>query len=263
MNKIKISKIMIHNWEEPCISGKNGTYAIFFAGCNLKCVFCQNYKISTSNVGEEKTVEEFAEILLSSGDAHNIDLVSPSLYIPQIAEALKIAKKQGLKKPVIYNTNSYESSEKLKLLDGLVDVYLPDLKYFSNEISIKYSNAKNYFPIATEAILEMHRQQPIAAFDENGIIQKGIILRHLCLPGNLEDTKNVLDWIKNNLPAETYVSLMSQYVPEYNASKFPEINRKLTLREYNNVVEYFLNIGLKNGFIQELESSNKKYIPEF
>lgn len=263
MNKVKISKIMTHFWEEPCISGDKGSFAIFFTGCQLGCVFCQNYEISNSMIGQEQTAEELAKLMLSSGEAHNINLVSPSLYIPKISEAIKIAKSNGLNKPIIYNTNSYESVEKLKLLDGLIDVYLPDLKYYNNDLAMKYSKAPKYFEIATKAILEMHRQVKETAFDENNLIRKGMIIRHLCLPGYKEDSKKILDWIKNNMPKETYVSLMSQYVPTYKASEFPEIDRKITNKEYEALIAYFFNLGLENGFIQDLESASKEYIPDF
>lgn len=263
MNKVKVSKIMLHMWEEPCISGDKGSFAVFFTNCNLKCVFCQNHEISNTNVGKEKTAEELADIMLSSGDAHNINLVSPSLYIPIIAEAIKIAKGRSLPKPIIYNTNSYESVEKLKLLDGLVDVYLPDLKYFSDDLAFKYSKAPRYFEIATKAILEMYRQNPVTEFDENGMIKKGIVIRHLCLPGCKSDSKKILDWIAANLPNDTYVSLMSQYIPTHKTEEYPEINRKIIGKEYDNIVEYFFNLGLENGFMQELESASKEYVPDF
>lgn len=263
LDKVKISKVMVHKWEEPCISGDKGSFAIFLTGCNLSCVFCQNYEISTTNIGEEKTVEELANIMLNSGDAHNINLVSPSLYILAIAKAIRLAKGMGLNKPIVYNTNSYESINKLRLLDGLVDVYLPDLKYFSNELSTKYSKAPKYFDVATKAILEMYRQVPVTEFDENGIIKKGIIIRHLCLPGCKEDSKKVLDWVADNLPKEVYASLMSQYLPTYKAHEFAEINRKISKREYESIIEYFFNVGLENGFTQELESASKEYVPDF
>jgi len=254
-NKINISKTMLHMWEEPCISGEEGSFAMFFTGCNLKCVFCQNYEISGNDCKNSKVYseEELAELMLNVKEAHTISLISPTPYIPQIAKAIRIAKEKGLNKPIVYNTNSYENVESVKLLDGLIDIYLPDLKYFDDELSMKYSKAPKYFYNATNAILEMLKQ----------VGEEKLIIRHLCLPGHIEDSKKILDWIYNNLPSNIRISLMAQYFPTHKANEYNEINRKITKREYDSIVNYYFNLGLENGFIQELEAASDKYVPKF
>lgn len=264
-NNIKIAKAYLHKWEEPCISGKNGSGAVFFTGCNLRCVFCQNYKISQNNFGKEISVKKLADIFLSleKDGANNIDLVSPTIFIPQIKEAIILSKSKGLHIPFVYNSNAYENVSALKSLDGLIDIYLPDLKYYSEEFAIKYSYAKNYFKYAKKAILEMFRQVGVPKFDNNGLMQRGLLIRHLILPGMVSETKHILKWISENLPKQIYVSLMGQYTPVYNAKKFPEIDMKISMKEYEEAINFFFDIGLENGFVQEEDSASTKYIPDF
>jgi len=265
LSEIKVAKAYLHEWEEPCISGSRGSGTVFFTGCNLRCVFCQNYKISQGNFGVSVSPEKLADIFmnLEKAGAHNINLVSPTIFIPKIKEAIIIARNNGLSIPIVYNSNAYENVESLKTLDGLIDIYLPDLKYCSDETAIKYSKAPHYFEFATKAILEMYRQVGYPVFDNDGIMKKGIIIRHLILPGKLDDTKKILKWISDNLPKEIYVSLMGQYTPFYNANKYQELNRRISNKEYEEVIEYFFEIGLENGFVQDDESASESFIPDF
>lgn len=262
---IKIAKVSLHKWEEPCISGTKGSGTIFFSNCNLKCIFCQNHTISSDNFGKEITIERLSNIFLEQQEkgAHNINLVSPIHYIPQIKAALYTAKIKGLKLPIIFNTNSYANIQSIKSLNGYIDVYLPDLKYFSNKYAIKYSNAPNYFKYASQNIKEMIKQVGKVTLDKNGIITKGVIIRHLMLPGLLFDTKKIMDYIKNNFSDSVYISLMNQYTPMYKANKFSELNRKLNPKHYNSMINYCLSIGLNNGFIQDSGTSSEKFVPDF
>ena len=264
-DKIKIALTSIHNYEEPCISGKNGSGTVFFSNCNLKCIYCQNYEISSMGKGKNVTVEELAQIFLNQQEkgVNNINLVTPTMYAVQILEALKIAKDSGLHIPVIYNTNGYENIETLKSLEGYIDIYLPDLKYYSNELSKKYSNVDNYFLVATKAIKEMIRQVGEPKFNENGILQKGVIIRHLVLPNHIQNSKHVLKWIKENIPKEIYVSVMAQYFPTYKAKECPELNRKLTKQEYKQIENYLYTLNLENGYIQELGDHEEEYVPKW
>lgn len=259
----KIALANIHNWEEPCISGTRGSGTVFFSGCNLKCVFCQNHQISHENFGKEITINRLAEIFieLQNQKVHNINLVSPTPYVPQIIEAIKIAKSNGLSIPIVYNTNSYENLETIKSLNGYIDIYLPDLKYFDDDVAIKYSNAKDYFNTASLAISEMIKQVGQAKFDEHGIMKKGVIVRHLIIPGQILQTKRILNWIKQNLPKDTYISIMAQYFPTYKAKDFPEINHKITKQEYNFVTSMLEDF--ENGYIQELGEHEEEYVPNF
>lgn len=259
----KCALASIHMWEEPCISQKNGSGTVFFSGCNLNCIFCQNHEISQDNFGKKISIDRLAEIFinLQNKKVNNINLVSPTPYVPQIIEAIKIAKVHGLNIPIIYNTGNFENIETIKMLEGFVDVYLPDLKYFSDETSIKYSSAPNYFNIATNNIKEMMRQVGTPVFDENGIIKKGTIIRHLVLPSHINETKHILAWIKENLPKETYISIMLQYFPTYLAKKDELINRKVSKREFSivkNLISEF-----ENGYIQELSKHEEEYVPYF
>ena len=230
-NKIKLGLYSVHNFEEPCISGKKGSGTVFFSNCNFNCVYCQNYEISQQGKGKEITIEELAKIFLKQQekDVENINLVTPTSYVPQIIEALKIAKSKGLKLPIVYNTNGYENIETLKMLEGYIDIYLPDLKYAEDDLGKKYSKIDNYFEIATKAIKEMEKQVGIAELNENGVMKKGMIVRHLVLPGHLENSKKVLKWMNENLNKEIYISVMAQYFPTYKAKteEYSEINRKL------------------------------------
>jgi len=265
-DKLEISLVSLHMFEEPCISGSNGSGTIFFSHCNLHCIFCQNYEISQEiNKGKEITIEELANIMIEQQEkgAHNINLVTPTMYAYQIKEAIKIAREKGLNIPIIYNSNGYENKETLKELEGYIDVYLPDLKYYLDEIAIKYSKAPNYFEIASSAILEMIRQVGIPKFDENGMIKKGVMIRHLVLPNHLQNTKNILKWIKENIDEDIYINVMAQYFPTYKAKEDDLINRKLTKREYKQIEEYFYLLDFKNGYIQELGEHEEEYVPKW
>ena len=229
-------------------------------------MFCQNYEISNLGNGREISIEELAEIFLKQerSGAENINLVSPTIYADKIAEAIILAKENGLILPIIYNTNGYENIETLKKLDGLIDVYLPDLKYYYNELGIKYSKVPNYFEIATDAIKEMYRQVGAPVFDENGKITKGLIIRHLVLPNNLENTKQVLKWIKENIDKNVYVSVMMQYFPTYKANEFEEINRKLTKEEYDEIEKYVYELGIESGYMQDFSDEDEEiYVPKW
>ena len=263
-DKIKIALVSTHEYEEPCISGKNGSGTIFFSNCNMNCMYCQNYEISQLGKGREITIEELAEIFLRQQEkkVNNINLVTPTMYAYQIIEAIKIAKKGGLNIPIIYNTNGYEKVETIKSLEGYIDVYLPDLKYYSDILSKKYSNVDKYFEIATNAIKEMYRQVGQATFNEEGIIQKGVIIRHLVLPNHLQNTKHILKWIKENL-GDIYVSVMAQYFPTYKAKDDNEIGRKLSKREYKEIENFLFTLDLKNGYIQELGKHEEEYVPKW
>ena len=264
-NKVKIALASVHNYEEPCISGKNGSGTIFFSNCNLSCIYCQNYKISQLGKGYELSVEELADIMIKQQEkgVNNINLVTPTMYVYQIIEAIKIARKNGLNIPIVYNTNGYENVKTIQDLNGYIDIYLPDLKYYSNELSKKYSKVDNYFKYTTEAIKEMYRQVGCPVFDENGIIQKGLIIRHLVLPNHLQNSKHVLKWIKENMPEDTYVSVMAQYFPTYKAKEDDLINRKLTKKEYKEIEEFLYTLDLKNGYMQELGEHEEEYVPDF
>lgn len=264
-DKIKIALVSTHMYEEPCISGTNGSGTIFFSNCNLSCKFCQNYEISQLGKGHEITIEELASIMVKQQEAgvHNINLVTPTMYVYQIIEAIKIARKNGLNIPIIYNSNGYENVETIKALKGYIDVYLPDLKYYSNEIAVKYSKAPNYFEIASKAILEMINQVGEPIFDEDGMIKKGVMIRHLVLPNHIQNSKNVLKWIKENIPEEIYIDVMAQYFPTYKAKEDELINRKLTKREYKEIENYFYLLDLKNGYMQELGEHEEEYVPKW
>lgn len=264
-NTLKIALASLHMFEEPCISGTNGSGTVFFTNCNLNCIYCQNYEISQGGKGKEITIQTLADIFIKQQEkgAHNINLVTPTMYVYQIIEAIKIARKNGLKIPIIYNSNGYENVETIKMLNGYIDVYLPDLKYYTNELSKKYSNVDNYFEVATNAIKEMYSQVGNAIFDNNGIIQKGVIIRHLVLPNHIQNTKNILKWINENMPKDIYVSVMAQYFPTYKAKSDSLINRKLNKKEYKEVFNYLYSLDLQNGYIQELGSHEEEYVPDF
>ena len=265
-NKVKIALYSIHQFEEPCISGKKGSGTVFFSNCNLNCIFCQNYEISQLGKGKEITIERLAEIFLEQQkrNVENINLVTPTSYVPQIIEALKIAKEKGLKIPIVYNTNGYETIETIKLLKGYIDIYLPDLKYSDNNLAQKLSNAPQYFEIATEAIKEMIKQVGTPVFNKEGIMQKGVMIRHLVLPNNIENSKKVLKWISKELPKEIYVSIMAQYFPTYKAKEEKyNINRKLTKEEWEKIQDEVSNLGIENGFIQELGEHEEEYVPKW
>lgn len=264
-DKIKIALASIHKYEEPCISGRNGSGTIFFSNCNFNCIFCQNYEISQQGFGKEISIEELANTFIKQQEigADNINLVTPVMYVYHIIEAIKIAKKNGLKIPIIYNSNGYENIETLKALDGYIDIYLPDLKYYNNEIAIKYSNIPNYFEISTKAIREMYNQVGAPIFDENGIIKKGLIIRHLILPNYIENTKHILKWIKQNIEKDVYISIMAQYFPTYKAKETEKLNRKITKKEYKEVEKYLYLLDIENGYMQDLGEHEEEYVPNF
>lgn len=262
---VKIALSSKFFYEEPCISGTKGSGAVFFSNCNLRCVYCQNYKISKEGKGKEISIKELADIFLNLQEegACNINLVTPTIYALHIKEALILAKKNGLNIPIIYNSSGYENVDTIKELDGLIDVYLPDFKYCSNELGLKYSGINKYFDFASSAILEMYRQVGHPIFDDNGIIKKGLIIRNLILPNNTKNTKNVLEWIVENIGKEAYVSIMAQYFPTNEAQNINELNRKITKREYHIIEKYMYDLGLENGYFQSLGKNEEKYVPNF
>ncbi len=262
--RIRAARAMLHFWEEPCISGKNGSGTIFFSGCPLKCRYCQNYKISTENLGKEISVQRLCEIFmeLKEKGAHNINLVSPTQYAPFIIKALKEVKPL-LKIPVVWNTGGYEKVETIKSLNGLVDVYLPDLKYISPEISLKYSGAEDYFEMASAALNEMYSQLGGVVFDETGLLKRGIVVRHLVLPGNRAESLKILDWLCCNFPKkDILLSLMSQYTPYRHDEKFKELNRRISSFEYSVVAQKAAELGFE-GYLQEKSSAKEEYTPDF
>lgn len=262
---VKVAIASVHNFEEPCISGKNGSGTVFFSNCNLSCDFCQNYEISQLGHGKEISIERLAEIFLEEQDknVNNINLVTPTSYVIQIIEAIKIAKKNGLKIPIIYNTNGYENIETIKVLNGYIDIYLPDLKYAEDDLAKRYSKIENYFEIATKAIREMYNQVGKIEFDENGIIKKGVIIRHLILPNHIENSKKVLKWIDENMPKDIWLSVMTQYFPTYKAKQIKDLNRKITKNEYKIIENYLFTLNLENGFLQELGKNEENYVPNW
>ena len=257
-----VARAALHQWEEPCISGQHGSGTVFFSGCSLRCVYCQNQQISLGRYGALVTEENLLRMfdrLIEQG-AHNLNLVNPTHYAPMLAKALK---KYCSPVPVIYNSGGYERVEMLKALEGLFDIYLPDLKYVDSAVSLRYSGAADYFDYASKAILEMSRQVGKAAFDKNGVMKKGLIVRHLILPRNTAQSIKALTWIHENLPEGTLVSLMCQYTPCGELENFPELQRRLTRREYEKVVDQMLELGLTGGYLQELSSAKEEYIPPF
>ncbi len=264
-NKPLVAKAFLHKWEEPSISGERGSGTVFFSGCNLKCIFCQNHNISHNNFGREISVEKLAGIFirLQEDGAHNINLVTPTHFTVQIREALEKARTSGLSIPVVYNSNGYDSLEGLTFMEGMIDVYLPDIKYFSPETSLKYAAASDYFEAASAAVCEMLRQVGTPVLDADGIMQRGLMIRHLILPGKAEESIRILKWIKSELGSDIYISLMSQYTPMFNSSKCPEIDRRITSREYSRVVDCLYKLGLENGYVQERSSATEEYTPDF
>lgn len=264
-NKIYIARAALHQWEEPCISGENGSGTVFFSFCPLKCVFCQNYKLSHENKGFEISIEKLANTFLDlqNQNAHNINLVTPTHYVPQIISALEIAKSNGLSIPIVYNTSGYETIETLKKLEGYIDIYMPDFKYFSNELAKKYSSVTDYFEVTTKALKEMFRQTGNFVIDKNGIMKRGMIVRHLILPGYISDSKNVISHVYNMFGDCVYISIMNQYTPLPHVANYPEINRKVTIKEYDEVVNFALSLGVENAFIQEDGTAEESFIPDF
>jgi len=264
-DELAVARAALHMWEEPCISGEEGSGTVFFSGCSLGCVYCQNHNISKGLAGKIITIERLAEIFLElqAKGANNINLVTPSHYVPHIIEALNISREKGLNIPIVYNCSGYEKVETLRLLEGYVDIYLPDFKYMSEEPAKKYSNCMDYFIVAAKALDEMVRQVKEAVFDERGIMQKGVIVRHLVLPGYLEDSKRIIKYLYENYGDKIYISIMNQYTPVIKNKIYPELNRKITEEEYEELVDYAIEIGVENGFIQEGETASESFIPEF
>ncbi len=260
-----VARAALHLWEEPCISGEEGSGTVFFSGCAIGCVYCQNHNIAKGLAGNEIKVKRLSEIFmeLQGKAANNINLVTPSHYVPQIIEAIALAKEKGLSIPIVYNTSSYEKVETLKLLDGYVDIYLPDLKYMDTALSKRYSKCDDYFSFASKAIEEMVIQVGEPVFDHRGMMQKGVIVRHLTLPGYLTDSKNIIKYLYETFGDRIYISIMNQYTPLRIIEKYPELNRKISEEEYEELVGYAMEIGVENGFIQEGETASDSFIPEF
>ena len=263
--EIILARAALHMWEEPCISGKEGSGAVFFSGCSLGCKFCQNRQISRGQTGKKVTADRLADIFLElqQQKANNINLVTAGHFLPQVAEAIEKSRNRGLQIPVVYNSSGYEKSEMLKLLEGLVDIYLPDFKYMDPELAEKYSYARDYPEVAKEALKEMVRQTGTPEFDRRGIMKKGVIVRHLLLPGHVKDSRRVLEYLLSTYGKEIYISLMNQYTPMPAMKDDPRLSRKVTNREYQRLIDYGLQLGLENGFIQEGETAKESFIPEF
>lgn len=263
--KIKIARAALHFWEEPCISGENGSGAVFFSGCQLNCEFCQNKDISDCTAGKTVDAGRLTEIFLELKEqgAYNINLVTPSHFAPSVIEALEDAKWQGMDLPVVYNTGGYDSVDTIKLFEGIVDVYLPDFKYMDENLALRFSGAKNYPDVAKAAIREMVRQQPRAVFDGNDMIKSGVIVRQLLLPGHVKDAMHILSYLHDTYGEKIYISMMSQYTPVRKFKEHTELNRKVTKREYERYIQYAMDIGIENGFIQEGDVAEESFIPEF
>ena len=263
-NKIKIARYSLHMWEEPCISGTQGSGTIFFSCCNLKCIFCQNYDISTNNIGKEISIEKFKDICLELQEkgALNINLVTPTMYIPLIKEGLILAKKEGLKIPIVYNSSGWENVEALKELDGLIDIYLPDFKYYDDNLAKNFSNIFNYFEITKKALEEMYRQVGKNEF-KNDIMTKGVIVRHLLLPKHIDDSKKVLKYLYDTYKDNIYISIMNQFTPVRKIDKYKELNETVKDNEYDELINYALDLGIEKAFIQEGETCKESFIPDF
>lgn len=262
---IKIARSALHFWEEPCISGENGSGTVFFSCCTMKCVFCQNYTISTDNNGKSITIRQLADAFcdLQKQGANNINLVTPTHYVPQIINALDIAKGEGLTLPVVYNTGGYESLETLRLLNGYIDIYMPDFKYWDDKYALEYSRAPHYREVAAAALDEMFSQVGTPVFDKNGIMQKGMIVRHLMLPGLLFDSKKIIDYLYDRFGNDIFISLMSQYTPLEHVRDIPRLNRRINPKHYNAMLDYCMNKGITNAFVQEGSAASESFIPPF
>lgn len=266
-DQLMAARAALHFWEEPCLSGTNGSGTVFFSGCNLRCIYCQNHTIAQGQTGKEINIERLSEIFLELQDkkAHNINLVTPTHFVPQIIKALQNAKDNGLTIPVVYNTSGYEKVETLKRLEGLIDIYLPDMKYHDPAISNRFSKADDYFVKAASALDEMLRQtgKPVFVNGEDSLILKGVIVRHLLLPGCEEDSRYLLHYLHQTYKNDIYVSIMNQYTPMPQAASIPSLNRKISSEEYERIVDYAIRIGIENGFIQEGDTASESFIPAF
>lgn len=264
--QLRAARAALHFWEEPCISGDCGSGTVFFSGCSLQCIFCQNHEIALGESGKAISVERLSQIFLELQEkgAANINLVTAGHFIPQVCRALELSKADGLSIPIVYNTGSYEEAASLRLLEGLVDIWLPDLKYFSGDLSARYSSAPDYFQVATAAIAEMFRQTPAAVFDSGtGLMRRGIIVRHLMLPGQAADSKKILRYLHTTYGDAIYISIMNQYTPLAGVSGLPELNRRVTPEEYRRVLDFADRIGIENGFMQEDGTAAESFIPPF
>lgn len=266
--EIKIARAALHAWEEPCISGTKGSGTVFFSGCALHCVFCQNREIAHGNAGRTVSGERLVRIFLELQEqgAHNINLVTAGHFVPQLIPVIEEAKRQGLFLPIVYNSSGYERVETLRMLAGLVDIYLPDLKYLSPQLGGRYSHAPDYSAVAKEALAEMVRQTGPAVFEngnEDGLLLRGTIVRHLLLPGHTDDAKAVIRYLYGNYGDDIYISILNQFTPLAGLSDYPEINRRVTQAEYDEVVDYAIALGVECGFIQEGETAEESFIPEF
>ncbi len=263
-DKVKIAKFCLYMYEEPCISGENGSGAVFFSGCNMKCIYCQNYEISEECKGKEVCKEDLVDLYLTlqKEKAHNVNLVTPTPYVPTIKESIILAKQRGLSIPIVYNTSSYENVNTIKELDGLIDIYLPDLKYFDDNLAIKYSKSKDYFKYATLAIEEMYKQVGKVVFDEKGILKKGVIIRHLILPNNKEDSKKIIKYIYDTYKDNVIISIMNQYTPVKNY-KYEELNNKITKEDYEEIIDYAYDLGIRNAYVQEDGTVSASFIPKW
>ena len=259
-----VARYSLHQWEEPVISGEQGSGTIFFSYCNMRCFFCQNYQISELHKGRVVSIEEFSRICLDlqENGAHNINLVTPTMYVPYIIEGLRLAKKNGLVIPVVYNTSSYENVDTIRMLEGLVDIYLPDLKYYDDKLGEKYSNCLNYFQYASKAIEEMVRQVGEFQIDQDGMMKRGVIVRHLVMPGNIEDSKKIIKYLYERYGDKIILSIMNQYTP-VRRLEYKELNRKVRREEYDEVINYAYDLGIRNAFIQEDDTQEESFIPDF
>ncbi len=264
-DKIKVALVSVHDYEEPCISGKNGSGTVFFSNCNLRCVYCQNFKISRNGYGKEITSNRLAEIFLEQQKrgVNNINLVTPTMYVDGIIEAIKIAKSNGLTIPIVYNSSGYEKVETIKKLKGYVDIYLPDFKYATNRLALRYSGVNNYVESAISSIKEMINQVGKTKFNAEGIMTSGVIIRHMILPNNILNSKMVLKRISEEFKNDTLVSVMAQYFPTGEAEKYPEINRKINKEELEEIQDYLEELNIENGYIQELGEHEEEYVPNF
>ena len=264
-DKIYLARCDLYHYEEPSISGNNGSGAIFFSGCNLKCIYCQNYDISNNKIQKPVTTKRLSNIFieLQNKKAHNINLVTPTMYIPMIKEAIISAKKKGLTIPIVYNCSGYENVDALKELDGLIDIYMPDFKYIDNSISLKYSKCPNYVESVKASLKEMYRQTGPNKFNKNGIMTKGVLVRHLILPNLLNDSKKILKYLYETYKDNIYISIMNQYTPLKQVKNIKELNKKITKEEYEEIIEYAINIGIKNAYAQDDETASESFIPEF
>lgn len=264
-NLVRVARAALHYWEEPCISGESGSGTVFFSGCTMRCVFCQNKEISRSEVGKEITIERLAEIYLelAAKGANNINLVTPMHYAPQITAALDIARKNGLTLPIVWNTGGWERRESIAAVRDYADIWLNDFKYFDSSLGESLSKAPNYFSVAAAALDQMVKQTCEPVFDENGIMRRGVIVRHLMLPGHLDDTKNVLRFLYENYGDSIWISIMNQYTPMCSDPRFPELSRTVSDEEYNEAIDFACELGIENAFVQEGGTVGESFIPPF